>query len=116
METSNVLCESCKKPFQKGSILNHIGHSDICKSYYGPRFIEMKKKKQNEKKQQWRELNKEKELENQRRLYAESSEKKEKKRQNYEKKQSNLAEKEGWTYVSTNEYRKKQAELIQGYL
>ena len=50
-------------------------------------------------------MNKENELENQRKLFAENSEKKEKKRRNYEKKQSNLA----------YEYRKKQAELIQGY-
>ena len=74
MENPNVLCEFCKKSFTKTTILKHIASNHLCKEHYGPRFLEMKKSRANEKKQNWRKLNKEKELENQRRLYAESSE------------------------------------------
>ena len=110
MENPNVLCEFCKKSFTKTTILKHIASNHLCKEHYGPRFLEMKKSRANEKKQNWRKLNKEKELEKQRILYAKNFEKKEKKRKYYEKKQSALAKKEGWRYVPNHEHKKQMAE------
>ena len=76
-----VECEFCKKTFSKSSILVHIGKNKSCKSHYGNRFYDLKRKKNNEKKQRSRKkLGKEKELKRQRELYAQDSKKKEKKR------------------------------------
>ena len=36
-------CENCKKRYPKSSILKHIGKNKECKTFYGPRFNEMKK-------------------------------------------------------------------------
>ena len=79
MENSNILCEFCKKVLTNSNILKHIASSHFCKLHYGQRYIDMKKKKANEKKQKWRKVNKEKELKRQRELYAECLEKKRKK-------------------------------------
>ena len=94
-----VECEFCKKTFSKSSILVHIGKNKSCKSHYGNRFYDLKRKKNNEKKQRSRKkLGKEKELKRQRELYAQDSKKKEKKRQHFQTKQSKLASEEGWQY------------------
>ena len=95
MEHPTFLCEFCKKKFTESTILKHIGTSPDCKSYYGSRFIEMKKTKSKEKIKKWRESNKEKELSQQRKIYGKSSEKKEKKRLYYEKKTIRLSQKGG---------------------
>ena len=74
-----VECEFCKKTFSKSSVLVHIGKNKSCKSHYGNRFYDLKRKKNNEKKQRSRKkLGKEKELKRQRELYAQDSKKKEK--------------------------------------
>ena len=39
-----VECEFCKKSFSKTSILVHIGKNESCKSHYGSRFDEQKRK------------------------------------------------------------------------
>ena len=44
-DVSDVNCEYCEKPFDKRSLLRHIGQTTACKSYYGTRFTEMKKEK-----------------------------------------------------------------------
>ena len=77
----------------------HIGKNESCKSHYGNRFYDLKRKKNNEKKQRSRKkLGKEKELKRQRELYAQDSKKKEKKRQHFQTKQSKLTSEEGWQY------------------
>jgi phage FluMu protein Com len=42
---TTIICEFCKYGFEESSILIHIAKSPACKSYYGPRFDEMKKQK-----------------------------------------------------------------------
>ena len=42
---ATISCEFCKKAFDASTILMHIGESPACKSYYGPRFVEMMKNK-----------------------------------------------------------------------
>ena len=44
-------CEFCKKLFSKSSILVHSGKNESCKSHYGNRFDELKRKKNSEKMQ-----------------------------------------------------------------
>ena len=39
-----VPCDCCKKLYHETSILRHIGQSEDCRIFYGPRFKEMKKK------------------------------------------------------------------------
>jgi len=69
-------CEFCKKLFSQSSILVHIGKNESCKSHYGNRFYDLKRKKNNEKKQRSRKkLGKENELKRQRELYAQDSKK-----------------------------------------
>ena len=99
-----VECEFCKKIFSKSSILVHIGKNESCKSHYGNRFYDLKRKKNNEKKQRSRKkLGKENELKRQRELYAQDSKKKEKKRQNFQEKQSKLASDGGWQCRTSND-------------
>ena len=43
---SEVLCEHCKKSFAPEKILKHIGHVKACITFYGPRFVELKKEQQ----------------------------------------------------------------------
>ena len=62
-KTVVIECEFCKKSFDPATILRHIGQTIACKLHYGPRFLEMKRKKVKEKKQKWRRVHgKEKEL------------------------------------------------------
>ena len=51
---SEVLCEYCKKSFEPNKILKHIGHVKACKSFYGPRFDELKKEQQRKKVEKFR--------------------------------------------------------------
>ena len=68
----------------------HIAKNESCKSHYGSRFDELKRKKNCLRKQQSREmLGKEKELKRQRESYAQNKKKKEEKRQYSQNKQSN---------------------------
>ena len=50
-----VLCENCDKKLLQSSLLKHISHSEECKSFYGPRFEEMKQKKTRNKKRKSRQ-------------------------------------------------------------
>ena len=98
-----VECEFCKKSFSKPSILVHIGRNESCKSHYGNRFDELKRKKNNEKKQRSRKkLGTEKEYKRQRELYAQNSRKKEKKKQYSQEKQSKLASEDGGEFEKVN--------------
>ena len=74
------LLENSDKPFPKSKILRHIGSSKSCKSFYGPRFIEMKRKKGREKVSRYQMKNREKLLKDQREKYAKNLELKEKKK------------------------------------
>ena len=59
--------------FPPTSILIHIGCKEACRSYYGARFDQMKKEKAKVKKQRSRKnIGTEKELESQRKSYAEN--------------------------------------------
>ena len=51
---SEVLCEYCKKSFEPNKILKHIGHVKACKSFYGPRYDELKKEQQRKKVEKFR--------------------------------------------------------------
>ena len=44
-KVATISCEFCKKAFDASTILMHIGENPACKSYYGPRFVEMMKNK-----------------------------------------------------------------------
>ena len=46
----DVNCDLCKKSFSKEAILKHIGKNKACKEFYGPRFKEMKKEKERNRK------------------------------------------------------------------
>ena len=79
---SEVLCEYCKKSFEPNKILKHIGHVKTCKSFYGPRYDELKKEQQRKKVEKFRsKLSNEQMLEigkRKRELYAKNSEYREK--------------------------------------
>ena len=51
---SEVLCEYCRKSFGPNTILKHIGHVKACKSFYGPRYDELKKEQQRKKVEKFR--------------------------------------------------------------
>ena len=40
---ADINCDFCRKSYDKSRLLKHIAQSKECKSYYGPRFTEMKK-------------------------------------------------------------------------
>jgi hypothetical protein len=85
-----VSCDYCSKELPESSILKHIGNSQACKVHYGPRFDRMKRKKDIIRIKKWR---KEKGKE-QRELYAQDPEKKEKKKVYYQDKRAKLAKNE----------------------
>ena len=49
-----IPCDSCSKSFGKSSLLRHIGQSKTCKTYYGPRYMEMKAKQVSERNLKYR--------------------------------------------------------------
>ena len=78
-EKSEVLCENCLEPFLPTTILKHIGHVQECKTFYGPRFMEMKKQKNKEKVQKFQARHGRKnELKKMREQYQRNPEKKKK--------------------------------------
>ena len=87
---SEVLCEYCKKSFAPEKILKHIGHVKACKTFYGPRFDELKKEQQRKRIVKFNPTNlsdkqQQNILKRNRERYAKSSEKKQKKHENAEK-------------------------------
>ena len=83
-----MICESCKKPFVPSTLLRHIGKSESCLSFYGPRFIQMKKEKGREKVNRYRLKNSTatpSQLSKRRNSYATDPDKKEKRKQYYQK-------------------------------
>ena len=67
-----VSCENCGKEFIETSLANHISHRPDCKTFYGPRLEEMKKKRNQERVRKFRKKNGlQRELEGQRRAYDE---------------------------------------------
>ena len=79
---SELLCEYCKKSFAPEKILKHIGHVKACKTFYGPRFDELKKEQQRKRIEKFNSnlLDKQQQniLKRNRERYAKSSEKKQK--------------------------------------
>ena len=77
---SELLCEYCKKSFAPEKILKHIGHVKACKTFYGPRFDELKKEQQRKRIEKFNSnlSNKQQQniLKRNRERYAKSSEKK----------------------------------------
>ena len=83
-----IICESSKKPFVQSTLLRHIGKSELCLSFYGPRFIQMKKEKVREKVNRFRQKNPTatpSQLRKRRNSYATDPDKKEKRKENYQK-------------------------------
>ena len=66
-------CENCKKLWDPDSLLKHIGNNEKCKSFYGPRFEEMKRESNRERNEQ------------RKKEYASNPKKKEDKKQYYQK-------------------------------
>ena len=94
---SEVLCEYCKKSFEPETILKHIGHVKACKTFYGPRFDELKKEQQRKRVEKFlsnlSDKQKRDTLKKNREIYAKSSEKQKQKREHAEKqKQKKLDE------------------------
>ena len=89
-----TICECCKKLFFQTTILRHIGKSKYCKSFYGPRFIEMKKEKGREKvyKHRHNSVVPARQLKKRRDLYANNPDLKEKNRQIYQKNKEKIKE------------------------
>ena len=58
------ICEFCNKSFDKKIILRHIGNSEACKKYYGPRFKQMKIEQASARKEKWRRSLSDKEQKN----------------------------------------------------
>ena len=84
----DVICESCNKSFTESTLLRHIGKKESCKSFYGLRFNEMKKKKGREKVSKFRQKpskSHDDQLKKRREKYAKDIEQKEKNRENYQK-------------------------------
>ena len=82
-----IQCEACSKSFPERSILKHIGCTNSCKEFYGPKFDALKKQKNRKKVQRYRakEGNWQKELGKQRQSYSKGMERKDKKKKYYEK-------------------------------
>ena len=76
---SEVLCEHCKKSFAPEKILKHIGHVKACITFYGPRFVELKKEQQRKRIEKFNSNLSDKQQQNilkrNRERYAKSSEK-----------------------------------------
>ena len=65
-----VSCDNCEKKMVQSSILKHRSHNEKCKSFYGVRFDEMKRKKIRQKKRKSRQkLGIQHELKKQRETY-----------------------------------------------
>ena len=87
-----VICESCQKSLEPEKILRHIGNRKAWKDYYGPRLLELKSRKESDRKQKSYENLTLKERENlnkkRRERYLKTKEKKKDKSQR--KKQENI--------------------------
>ena len=46
-------CESCNKKLAPSILLKHIGNSKACKTYYGDRYLELKRKKKAERNEKY---------------------------------------------------------------
>ena len=78
-------CGFCKIHFSPDSILKHIAHEKDCKSFYGPRFEELKKEHRRQRKEfSRRDKGIKKELEQQKICYASKLEVRDKKKATYE--------------------------------
>ena len=86
LKKSEGQCEFCREKFDILTILKHIGNSEACKIYYGPRYEEWKKEHKNIKMRIHREeFGIKKELEQQRKRYTSDPKVREKKKNQYEK-------------------------------
>ena len=91
-----VICEFCKKPYIESTILRHISKNESCKTFYGPRFTEMKKKKLRIKVFKCKNKNQKaynRQTERRRELYAKNTDLKEKNRDIYQKNKEQIREK-----------------------
>ena len=101
-EKKDIACENCKRMFSPNTLLKHIVNQELCKSFYGPRYLEMKKEKNKNKMQKFREkYGTGEELDRQVELYSSNPAKKERKKQYY------IANKE-----SIKETRKRRRDKI----
>ena len=100
-------CECCKALWEPESLLKHIGNTEKCKSFYGPKFDDLKRSHRRQRKQFYRKENGiKKELERQREAYASNPQKREEKRKRNEEAKKNQ---EIFRQEQKKEWRKKDA-------
>ena len=89
------ICEFCNKTLSESTLLRHIAKSKSCKSFYGPRFNEMKKEKGREKVFKFRYKTPEaheKLLKQRRESYTNTTDLKEKNKEIYQKNKEKIRE------------------------
>ena len=112
----SVNCEFCNKSFVQKTILRHIGWTESCKKYYGPRFVQMKKDQAKKRVYKQRELEgytskkHMKKLKQARKSYSKNEELKEKKRQYYQENKNKIKEKNAEFSKSLLYYQKNKNE------
>ena len=98
----DVECDFCKKSLTQATLLRHIGQTQACKDFYGPRFKKMKTEKATLRKEKWRDN-----------LTAKESKKNRKKQKMYAKKPDSKEKKKiamrKWRQIQAEE-KKKEAE------
>lgn len=81
-----IQCLFCSKSFEYTSILKHIGNTDLCKAFYGPKFEKMKTRHARIRKRIYREENgTNEELKKQRENYGQNQKLREEKQRQYQK-------------------------------
>ena len=113
---SEVLCEYCKKSFAPEKILKHIGHVKACKTFYGPRFDELKKEQQRKRIEKFNSNLSDKQQQNilkrNRERYAKSSEKKQKKHEYAEKRKQKKLDQIQTKHIEMQEKNGKKINLF----
>ena len=100
-------CECCKALWEPESLLKHNGNTEKSKSFYGPKFDDLKRSHRRQRKQFYRKENGiKKELERQREAYASNPQKREEKRKRNEQAKKNQ---EIYIQEQKKEWRKKDA-------
>ena len=92
-------CESCKRIFASNSILKHIGIQKSCRSFYGPKFSEMKRENNKKKLQKYRDkYGTGEELDRQIESYSSNPKVKERKKEYYTKNKEHIKKREKEKY------------------
>ena len=115
-QENDINCEFCYKTFDQSTLLKHIGKKDECKKYYGHRFMEMKKERNENRVQKHREnmtrKEQKKNLKRRRDLYSKNEEQKRKNKQIYQEKKEMLKAKNAKESDDYFKYVKEENEKI----